>query len=138
MGGGSFPLQFRCKIFGIKNDNFGRGGHFISSKKNSLKNCNIFSRKRGTRGQGGSKAIRKFPEIHQFLKRRASLRLGLDLGPPLKTTVHHKHQHHWQHRHHCHYHYHLHHRQQCQHCHRCRHHNHHSPSKSIYSVRIIH
>ena len=35
------------------------------------KNCNIFSKKKGGRGQ---RPFEKFPEIHPFLKRRASLR----------------------------------------------------------------
>ena len=41
------------------------------------KNCNIFFRKRG--GGGGQRPFGNFPEIHRYLKRRASLSLRLSL-----------------------------------------------------------
>ena len=90
-GGGHFrSKKFHCNFFYFKNGNFGhdfpeklpKGGGVISDPKNFIanfvrfgpvcgKNRNIFFRKRG--GGGGQRPFGNFPEIHRYLKRRASL-----------------------------------------------------------------
>ena len=90
-GGGHFrSKKFHCVFFCFKYANFGHdfpekrqkggGGHFRSENFHCKfgavwsgleKNRNIFFRKRG--GGGGQRPFGNFPEIHRYLKRRASL-----------------------------------------------------------------
>ena len=68
--GHEFPEK-ASKRGGVISDLKNFVANFSASATGLRKNCNIFFRKRG--GGGGQRPFGNFPEIHRYLKRRASL-----------------------------------------------------------------